>query len=374
MIKIDLPAARVAQIALSLGAFAFCVWLFLAAGQAMTPFLAGLLLAYLLLPAVNMLARSMKRGSAILLVYAIGFAALAALLILVVPTLLNQLHRLATVMTDRPTLQRWLAGIIERYRGLTPDALEPQVTQAITDAIPSIQASLPAIARSVFAFLVGGITQVFQSLAFLLGFLITPIFLFYVLQDERRWMLLLNRWLTVRARPDFWNGARIIERALGNYVRGELILSLIVSVAIGVGLLALNFAPGFRIDYILLLAIWAGLCKLVPLIGGVFGTIPAVLVALALGGLPSGLAVLALYVFLILFENNVLGPRITGEKLGVHPAALMVALIAFGSVFGLPGVILAAPLTAILRDAYLYTYRRLGGMSAPDAMRSLAAE
>lgn len=67
-------------------------------------------------------------------------------------------------------------------------------------------------------------------------------------------------------------------------------------------------------------------------------------------------------------------PRIIGESIGLHEAILTVVLIAMGQIFGLLGVVLAAPVAAIGRDLFVYIYRRLGGMSAEDTARSIHAE
>jgi predicted PurR-regulated permease PerM len=73
-------------------------------------------------------------------------------------------------------------------------------------------------------------------------------------------------------------------------------------------------------------------------------------------------------------ENNLLVPRIIGESVGVHPAILTVVLISMGQVFGLLGVVLAAPLTAISRDLFVYVYRRLDGLSPAAARHMISAE
>jgi len=81
--------------------------------------------------------------------------------------------------------------------------------------------------------------------------------------------------------------------------------------------------------------------------------------------------VLGLFVVVQVVENNYLVPRVIGESIGVHPAILIVVLVIFGQLFGLLGVILAAPATAIARDLYLYIYRRLSGKSPSEAIAPL---
>jgi predicted PurR-regulated permease PerM len=143
---------------------------------------------------------------------------------------------------------------------------------------------------------------------------------------------------------------------------------------VGIGLLLLRML-GFDVRYILLLAIIAGITELIPIIGPIIGAVPGVLLGFfgGAGGLQTGLAVLLVYVVVQQLENNLLVPRIIGESVGIHPAILMVIVIAMGQVFGLLGVVLAAPLTAIARDLFVYVYRRLDGLSPADARHTISA-
>jgi predicted PurR-regulated permease PerM len=100
--------------------------------------------------------------------------------------------------------------------------------------------------------------------------------------------------------------------------------------------------------------------------------VPGILVALVVGGPFSAIVVAILYIVIQQIENNFLVPRIVGDSVGVHPAVLTVVLIAMGQVFGLLGVIVAAPLAAIARDLYLYLDRRLGGKTSEEAIESIS--
>jgi predicted PurR-regulated permease PerM len=369
--KFDLPPRRAAQLALALFAIAVVVWLFIAAGSAMTPFLIGVALMYLLAPTVNVLARHMPRGLAIGLVYLIAALLIGALFVFVVPLLITQVQRLIENLPSVEALRSWSQNLIERYHDFTPDALEPQVEQAIQSALPALQGNLSTIVRNALAFVISQLSGLVSLISFVVGLLIIPIWLFYLLNDQRKVFVFINRLLNFKIRADFWNVWRLVDRSLSAYIRGQLTLGLIIAVAIGIGLGVLDLIPGIEVDYILLLAIWAGVCELIPMIGALLGMVPGVIIAFVLGGPVSGFAVLALYVIVQQVENNLLVPRIIGDSVGVHPAILTVTLIALGSVFGLPGVITAAPVTAIARDLYLYAFRRLGGATAPDTLHSL---
>jgi predicted PurR-regulated permease PerM len=364
---------RAGQLALAVFAIAVVAWLLMSAGNTMLPFVFGLVLAYLLSPPVNWLAKRMPRPLAILLIYVLGILALTLFFVFVIPPLLNQTQRLLQNLPSVDTLRSWFTQLTDRYHEITPDAFEPQIEEAINNAIPSLQSGLTTLARNVLGFVASQIGQFFGLLSFLVGFLIVPIWLFYVLNDQRRGQLFFSRLVNRRIRQDLANAWHIIDRSLSAYIRGQLTLGVIIGVTCGVGLAILDLIPGIDIDYILLLAIWAGICELIPMIGALLGMVPAVIIAFVVGGPTSGVAVLILYVVVQQIENNLLVPRVIGESVGVHAAILTVMLVAMGSVFGLLGVITAAPVTAIARDLYLYAYRRLGSQTAQEALESISA-
>jgi predicted PurR-regulated permease PerM len=215
----------------------------------------------------------------------------------------------------------------------------------------------------------GQILQVINTMSFLVGFFIVPIWLFYVLNDQGKGHILIDGLLHPRLRTDFWNVWGIVNRVLSNYVRGQITLSLIIGGLIGIGMLILQLV-GFRISYALLLGVISAMTELIPVIGPTLGMIPGVLIGLFVSPM-TALAMLLVYVIVQQFESSFLVPRIIGESVGIHPAILTVIVIAMGYTFGLLGIVLAAPAAAVARDLFIYVYRRLDGLSAGDAKTGL---
>jgi predicted PurR-regulated permease PerM len=139
-----------------------------------------------------------------------------------------------------------------------------------------------------------------------------------------------------------------------------------VGLAAWVGLTALNLA-GFRVQYVLLLAVIAGVTELIPLVGPVIGAVPAVIIAL-FDSPTTALAVLALYILIQQLENSLLVPRIVGESVGIHPAVLMIVLVLCTQVLGFFWIILAAPIAAVLRDVFRYVHGRLSDPPRPAGL------
>jgi predicted PurR-regulated permease PerM len=349
-------------------------WLLWASRNAMLPFIIGLVLAYLITPIVNRLDRLMPRPLAILNVYAGTLILLVVAFTFVVPPIISQTQQLIASIPPVDQIQATGNQLLEQYRQNVPEAIRVPLDEGIANALRTAQDNLGTFAQGLGTFMVDQILRVVNTLTFLIGFLIIPFWLFYIINDENQGVQFLNSLLHPRIRPDFWNFWTLIHQVLSGYVRGQLLLGVVVGAAVGAGLLLLQFL-GFPVNYILLLAIFAGFTELIPIIGPIIGAIPAVLLALFSSSDPWGTVVAVLLVYIVVqqLENNFLVPRIVGESVGVHPAILTVVLIAMGEVFGLIGVILSAPLAAIARDLFSYTYRRIDGMAPANALGSVIA-
>jgi predicted PurR-regulated permease PerM len=366
---------RLGQWLLALLALYAVGWLLVSAAPALTPFVIGLVLAYLLMPIVDRLAQRMPRWLAILLVYIGGIGLLAGSIAFIIPPAVDQVQQLFASIPDVDRLLKMWNELVQEYRALVPDSLQQPIEQGIRNALQTAQTNLADYLQGVGAFIFSQVLNVLNTLTFLIGFLIIPIWLFYVLNDRAQAATLVDRLLPPRARPDFWNIWGLADDVFSDYIRGQLLLGLAVGTMVGLGLLLLRLL-GFDVRYILLLAIIAGITELIPIIGPIIGAIPGVLIGFfgGEGGLQAGLAVLVVYIVVQQLENNLLVPRIIGESVGVHPAILTVILIAMGQVFGLLGIVLAAPLTAIARDLFVYVYRRLDGLSPAAARHAISAE
>jgi predicted PurR-regulated permease PerM len=347
-------------------------WLLWSAQSALTPFFLGLVLAYLMLPFVNFLDRYVPRALAILAVYVAGILLIVTSFAYFVPLIVNQVERLIAAIPSPARLQEIGNDLILQYRELMPESLEEPVDNAVANAIQTVQANIATYAQRAGSFLLNRVLQLLNTVTFILGFLALPFWLFYVLSDEAKGRAAVDRMLHPRLRADFWNFWIILDRVLGSYVRGQLILCVAVGLAVGLGLTVLQLL-GFQIgDYILVLALIAGITEFVPVLGPTIGAIPGILLGLAVSP-GAGLAVALLYFGVQQLENSLLVPRIIGESVGIHPAVLTVVMLAMGYMFGLLGIVFAPPAAAIVRDLFIYVFRRLEGFSAPQAHAAVLA-
>jgi predicted PurR-regulated permease PerM len=336
--------------------------------HALTPFIVGALLVYILDPAVGFLSRirigsrTMPRGLAVLLVYLITFVVVVEGLALLLSPLISQL---VEYIRDLPrlleTLNAAVAQLSQMYASLNLPA-------PIREFIDKALAGLGSGAGQVdFGSLLPIARTVLGTAAGFLGFVIIPIWAFYILRDRVRLTDRLAQSLPESWRPDVWAVLSIIERVFGRWVRAQILLGLIVGVVTWLGLMALGYLidPRFH-QFAVLLAVIAAIFELLPIIGPIISMIPTLLVALTTSEplLAVG-ATIALYTAIQQIEGAVLVPRIQGDAVELHPSVVIFVLIVGGSIAGLIGAILAIPLTAAGMAVYRYLFHRLSDDAPP---------
>ena len=172
---------------------------------------------------------------------------------------------------------------------------------------------------------------------------ITPIVTFYLLRD---WDLLVARidgWLPRRHVDVIREQMRLIDRSLSGFVRGQLMVCLMLGVFYAIGLTVVG------LDFGLVIGLATGLVSFVPYFGMLAGFVVGIGVAVAQFGswVPVAL-VAAVFVIGQFVEGNFVTPRVVGNRIGLHPVWLIFALLAGGALFGFTGLLLAVPVAAVL--------------------------
>jgi predicted PurR-regulated permease PerM len=337
-------------------------WLLNQSWDALGPFIIALVLAYLMLPLVDRLSRFMPRTVAILAVYAVFIGIIWGFIAWLAPVVS---HQVGELIKQAPTYseqaQHWGQDFMSWYQGLPISA---DVRQSIENGLRN---SVGAIGTAVQEGAVGALRGVTRAMGFIVGLLIIPFWLFYTLKDKDRGISAFNNMMPQAWRTDVWRIVRIINGVLSSYIRGQLLLGLIVGVATFIGMLIVG-AP-----YPIVLALISGLTEIIPVVGPVLGAIPGlILAAFHPEGWVMVLKVLVVYVLVQQLENNLLVPKVQGDSVKLHPSIIMVALVVGSQVGGLFGLIIAVPVAAILRDIYLYLYRRFSeGFTPREAEASV---
>ncbi|KDB53346.1 hypothetical protein X805_11820 [Sphaerotilus natans subsp. natans DSM 6575] len=305
----------------------------------LTPFLAALVLAYALQPAVGRLQRHLRlpRALAALLVELIAMAALLGVLLLIVPVISHELPRLREQIPQLAArindgLAPWLAqyGLSVRLDIAGIKAFVVKYLDASGEDMLAALLSSARIGGSVLLALVGNAVLV-------------PVVMFYLLLD---WPMLtgrLRRLVPPRHLEAVCGFAEECDQVLGQYLRGQLLLMLVLATFYTSALALAGF------ELALPLGVFTGLAIFIPYLGFGLGAALALLAGvLQFASLYGAGAVLLIYGVGQVLESFVLTPRLVGERIGLHPIAVIFALLAFGHLFGFVGVLLALPAGALV--------------------------
>lgn len=286
------------------------------------------LIAYIAEPAVSRLGRVVPRLAAAIAVYVAFLAVLAAAGMWLTQQLVPQISALAQDFpSDFEKLQTWIAS------------METSVGQPglISTQLAGLVEAMRGSSGATVGTGLGVVVKAGDALATIVLTLVVS--LYFALDAGVIWKAI--RALVPRAqvyRFDFVETQ--LNRIVGGYIRGQLLMALIIGASTGVGM----FVLGVRFPLVIALA--AFVFELVPMVGPVVTGLLTVTIA-AFQGFPLVLYVLIFYIVLQLVESNVLGPRISGHAVGLHPVASILALVAGADLFGLWGAIMAVPLAGL---------------------------
>jgi predicted PurR-regulated permease PerM len=328
------------------------VWLLDTLGALLAPFFLAVGFAYVLYPLVLWLERRrLSRGAAIGVLALPLLAALALLVFVGAPALVGQLAELIRrVPLAIQSLSGWVArlqlqlarndwayvdeaAILKRLQSLQPETV-----------LAYLQARQAEIARSVW----GGIVGAGRGLSFMLSILgylfLAPILVYYLLRDWERIETSITGLVPTRSRARVVAFAREYDRLLAGYIRGNLLESAIVGALTFAGLWALG------IPFAFLLGAMAAVFNLIPYIGLILTLIPALIVALFTGNIAlSLLKVILVFGSVQTLDGAIIGPKVLGDAVDLHPVWVILSLSVAGFFWGLVGLLLAVPLAVLLK-------------------------
>ena len=305
------------------------------------PFVVAAVLAYVLSPLVKGLLRISAGALPVLLavgVVELLFLVLAlAILLLVVPILAKEL----------PLMREQLPGLLLKAQAvLAPWLKELGIEMALDPA--SLKAFIiKYFNTSVEDSLDGWLTSLriggSVALAVVGNVVLIPVALFYLLADWDRFVAQVVGLVPQRMRPGFDGFVAEVDEVLGQYLRGQLTVMVILAVFYTAGLAL------FGLDLALPIGVFSGLAVVIPYLGFGVGLVLALLAGLLqFAAWKAALMVAVVFGLGQVLEGFVLTPRLVGERIGLHPLAVIFALLAFGQVFGFVGVLVALPASAIL--------------------------
>jgi predicted PurR-regulated permease PerM len=333
---------------------AFLLW---TARGALPAFFIGLALAFVLDPAVTLLARhGMPRWAGVVVMYVAVVAVVWALIAYALPPISRQSNEFIEHLPELgAALGDIEAGIAGWYENLP---LPAELRLMIDDQLAASGDAFADLLRGLLAPTLNALVRV---ATFILGLIVVPVWLFFVLKDREGFSHSVAAAMPPAWRADTENVLGLLGRVGGRWVRGQLLLGLSIFIATVIGLTLLTFA-GFAEfgQFTLVLALIAGVLEWLPILGPIIAAVPAILIGFSIG-LPAAIAAAVLYTAIQQLENHILVPKVMGDAIELHPAVMILALVVGGSLFGIGGAILAAPTVAAGRDLYRYGFHRFGG-------------
>lgn len=287
------------------------------------------LLAYALAPGVKILQRFMPRFLAILIIYLVVLSAISLLFYFIVITAIHQVASLSVYVRNllTPSNTGQLSPLEQTLRsfGISQEQIASFRTQ--------ITARLEGIAGSTLPFVTGLFNTILDTV-------LVAVISIYLLIDGSRAANWLRRNAPQSEQVNFV--LNTVQRIVGGYIRGQLLLAVLIGLLVGVGMTL------FHVPYAVLLGVLAFILEFIPVLGTLVSGAICTLIALTQGWLIA-VGVLIYFVIVHVIEGDVVGPRIVGKAVGLHPVVSLAALIAGSELFGIWGALFASPVAGVLQ-------------------------
>ena len=345
------------------------LWVSYQARLALIPFFIGTLFAYIVSPLVDRVSQILpaktrkgdvwRRGISVLIVYAVALIGLIAAIWAVAPSVAQQTQLL---VDDLPTILEGARQQLNLWSNNVRELLPATYRMRFDDYLAILISSFSdGASRTIEDYVLVASNAITKTIAIIIGFLVVPFWMFYAIRDRHFAETSIKQARPPEVRDDLINLARIGDSILGRYLRGQLLLGLVVGVAVGLAMKLLG------VQWALWLGVWAGVTELIPVAGPWLGAIAGLIVVAATNP-DLFIWVVVIYLTVQLTENVFLAPRIQGHAVRIHPGLILLLLVVAGSLWGAVGVIVIVPIAALLKELFWYLDRRLRGASAAGAL------
>lgn len=300
-------------------------------------------LAYILNPAVAFLEKKgVGRLYGILIVFMLALVVCAGFTFFMAVSISGELSK---VQLNLPAYAHHLYEItppsVKGYLDIeTPDKLALRMNELLQQA----RSAAPGLLKPLLAFLQKALTSTVAVILAVLGYLIIPVYLFYLLFDLPRLKIFVESFIPERLRGGYGEKLAEIDTVLSGFVRGQLSVCAILAVLYSVGLYFIG------IDLAIAIGTLAGLTFIIPYVGTIIGICLSVVMALLkFNDILHPLLCLGWFGLVQALEGMVITPKVVGDTVGLHPLVAIVSLLIGGQLFGIIGMLLAVPVTAVLQ-------------------------
>ncbi len=303
----------------------------------------ALALAYILNPAVLFLERRrVNRIVSILIVFSTALIVCTGFTLFLAVSISGEL---SNMQLNLPGYAQHLyeitpAAVKSRLGIETPDRLDLR----LNDMLQQARSMSPDLVKPLLAFLQRAFTSTIGLILAVLGYFIIPVYLFYLLADLPQLKRFLDSFIPERFLGRYHEKLGEVDTVLSGFIRGQLSVCAILAVLYSIGLYVIG------IDLAIAIGTLAGITFIIPYVGTIIGIVLSVGMAfLKFHDILHPLLCLGWFGLVQGLEGTVITPRVVGKTVGLHPLVAIVALLIGGQIFGLLGMLLAVPVTAVLQ-------------------------
>ncbi|NSW89169.1 MAG: AI-2E family transporter [Firmicutes bacterium] len=307
-------------------------------GRIISPFFLAIVISYLVHPLVIKLEeKKIPRTTGIILVYSGILLVSAVIIVFIVPELIDNTKQLINALPDIISeYQKLFNNIISSVRkSRLPDEIKEVMFKEIDTGTEVIQNYIVGNLKKALAGLVDTLTVIFDIL-------LAMVIAYYFIKDSDLFKSIVLSLIPKKWRKGIALTGKEIHFVLLNFIQGQLLTALIIGFMEVVGLILL------KVKYPLVLGLIGGIANVIPYFGPIIGAIPAVAIALVDSPLKAVWTVI-LFVAVQQIDNVIITPKIVEGRVGLHPVATIMAVLIGGEFFGITGMLVAVPATAILR-------------------------
>ncbi|MBZ0270531.1 AI-2E family transporter [bacterium] len=319
-------------------------------------FVIAVVLAYLFDPMADKLQRGkISRTMSTIYIALIVVLSLVAVLAWIVPYMISSVQQFAmNVPRYVEDIQLWAQPVLQRFMsGPIPQSLD-EWRERLTGHEALIGNVLREAPGQIAAWIGGAFTGVAGFITAILSVIVVPVAWFYLLRDFDHLKIGAVGLVPEHRRGPVLDIAGEIDTVISNFMRGQFLVCLFLAFVYAVGL---QFVAGIPLGFVI--GLFAGLISFVPYLGMILGIGPALLLAfLEYKDVLHPALVVAVFSFGQFMEANVVTPRIMGEKLGLHPVTVIFAILIWGNLLGITGMIIAVPVTAVMSVFWRRGFRR----------------
>lgn len=307
-------------------------------GRVISPLFIAIIISYLVHPLVLKLEeKKIPRTTGIILIYSGIILIATAIVIFIIPELINNTKELTN------TIPNMISEYQKKFNDIISAVRSSRWSEDIKEVMfKEINTGIQIAQNYIVESLKKSLSSMINSLTLIFDLLLAMVIAYYFIKDSSSFKSLVLSFIPKKWRRNIVLTGREINLVLSNFIQGQLLVALIIGSMETIGLILV------KVKYPLVLGLLGGIANIIPYFGPVIGAIPAVAVALIESPVKA-LWTIAVFVIVQQIDNTFVSPKIIEGKVGLHPVATILAVLIGGEFFGITGMLIAVPVTAILR-------------------------